>query len=486
VYGTRLLVNESPVFATTMDRAPMTDGQQIGLFYHWPLYERGYGRFQKLYMDSANELPFYEPRAERSGFIGGHLLAEGLHSFRIDTRDISGNLASVSGEFVFNHPPSFELDAGPSGLAMVPEDPTRVFKVFVSGRRFSGERWSTRIIHPDPLSRSRTIPVPYEAGQFDIVRIVAENVYGTSSAPVFWVSSGPSLPAARAWLTWEAEDDLVRFTVQTDGIFTAPPAVSLIEGGVERLIGVRAEDVHLYSGAYRPSAEISGVRTLRTAVTANGRPDTLEAAQELWPVLPESAGRFSLAGGDLLLEFEAGSLFGPAFLRLEMDDEEGVPVYRIQPTHTVLRSSVRAGIRAPGAGERSGMFVRRRRGWSLFGRGPADSAGYIWGTLTRALGDVAVLPDASPPLLHSVTVDRRNDRRPVISFRWNDDRAGVDYQSLKLYIDSVLCIPEVDGEHRRAVYRPPAPLPRGPHLLTILLKDNLGNPTTVDRRFVVH
>jgi hypothetical protein len=54
-----------------------------------------------------------------------------------------------------------------------------------------------------------------------------------------------------------------------------------------------------------------------------------------------------------------------------------------------------------------------------------------------------------------------------------------------MYIDGVVHIPDVDGEHRRAFYRPPVPLSRGPHLLTILLKDNLGNPTTGERRFTV-
>ena len=103
----------------------------------------------------------------------------------------------------------------------------------------------------------------------------------------------------------------------------------------------------------------------------------------------------------------------------------------------------------------------------------------------RALGDVAVLNDSTPPVLSALRVSRRADARPVISFRWHDDLSGVDYQSLKLYIDGEVCIPEVDGEHRRAVYRPPVPLSRGPHLMKILLKDNLGNTTTGERRFVI-
>jgi len=54
-----------------------------------------------------------------------------------------------------------------------------------------------------------------------------------------------------------------------------------------------------------------------------------------------------------------------------------------------------------------------------------------------------------------------------------------------MYIDSVVVIPEIDGEHRRAVYQVNDPLERGSHHLTIRITDKMGNTSEVERRFTV-
>jgi hypothetical protein len=85
-----------------------------------------------------------------------------------------------------------------------------------------------------------------------------------------------------------------------------------------------------------------------------------------------------------------------------------------------------------------------------------------------------------------ISIARASTRRPFISFRAGDDLSGVDYNEVKVYIDKVLAIPELDGENRRAFYQVTDPLSYGPHQLTIRLKDKLGNFTEVERRFTVH
>jgi hypothetical protein len=71
--------------------------------------------------------------------------------------------------------------------------------------------------------------------------------------------------------------------------------------------------------------------------------------------------------------------------------------------------------------------------------------------------------------------------KPSISFRFRDNLSGVEYKEVKVYIDGIVVIPEIDGEHRRATAQPPSPLAKGSHRLTIHVSDRMGNRAEVER-----
>jgi hypothetical protein len=131
----------------------------------------------------------------------------------------------------------------------------------------------------------------------------------------------------------------------------------------------------------------------------------------------------------------------------------------------------------------TGLFIRRRGGWSLVGRPGEDGA--LHGKIHRELGEVTALDDDTPPSVSRLSVTTARRGVPVVAFRYSDDLSGVDYDELKLYLDGTAVIPEVDGEHRRVRYQADLALAYGTHLVSIRLKDRLGNLRTHDHRFVL-
>jgi hypothetical protein len=111
---------------------------------------------------------------------------------------------------------------------------------------------------------------------------------------------------------------------------------------------------------------------------------------------------------------------------------------------------------------------------------------YLVGELERTLGEIAILTDATPPSVTRLTLPLRYAKRPhVVSFTVRDNLSGVEYKDLKLYIDGVFAVPEIDGERRRVTHRFAEPLTRGSHTVVIRAKDRVGNERNIRRAFFV-
>lgn len=145
VYEFEFQVDGTTIFTSRRDRFPEDETRQVGVDFDWALWKERKGRFQKLYVDEGNTLPFYDRRNEFDGVVALKNFSEGLHKFKVIASDYSGNASELTGMFVLNHPPevAFLSAAAGSVTALVPNSRS-VASVEVSTRSFSSRRWSVK------------------------------------------------------------------------------------------------------------------------------------------------------------------------------------------------------------------------------------------------------------------------------------------------------------------------------------------------------
>jgi hypothetical protein len=228
-----------------------------------------------------------------------------------------------------------------------------------------------------------------------------------------------------------------------------------------------------------------GLRRIVAEAEVNGRLVTANDEFDLFPLTPHNAGTISLDGGNVVLSYDSASVFETVLLEMtkRVDSEE--ERYTLKPENTVLNKPLRVSVAATQAKHGQGLFWRGLSGTELLASAASDSGTMFQGTISRTLGDLSLMTDDTPPRISHLSITRTSGRRPRITFHYGDDLSGVEYNELKMYIDSVIVIPEIDGEHRRAVYQAADPLERGSHHLTIRIADKMGNTSEVDRRFTV-
>ena len=485
VYSHRLSIDEVPYYTVTLDRVPLNDAQQIGLYYDPELIEEGEGRFEKLYMDSPNDLPFYAPRIPNAGTIHSSLLREGPHRFSIVSSDIEGNIASVTGNIIVTQPPRFTLMASGTELKIVTPEPKSIHRVFLSAKRNSESGWNILPVSPAAGRDPDTFIIPCPTDNYDVARIVAENKFGVASAPRFHFLHKPVAANGSLSIRHEFQEDFVRIFLTASGDFTSAPIVEVSEGNQQRSVEMTMLSMNTCVGTFKPSATMIGAR--RTVARAEIDGNFRQAYDEfdLYPVVRGKTGTISFDGGNLTIAYDSLSVYKTLFLRINKVADGDGPRYRLSPEHAVLRNAITVMLRTDSTATQTGLYFRTRGRWGLLSTRRGTGGTILAGDLHRTLGEVAMLVDDTPPTISRLVVGSLARGKPTVSFRMRDDLSGVDYNELKMYIDGIIIIPEIDGEHRRAFYRFNDPLKRGSHLLSIHTKDNQGNTSTVERHFAI-
>lgn len=479
-YGNSLLIDGKSVFEVRLTRTPARQAHEIGLYYDEPLLEDHRGRFEKLFMDLPNDLPFYAPRTEAAGIVDEATLVQGAHAFTIVTTDFNGNTAQVSGTLIVTHAPGFTVEKRADDLLIHFFEPGGVRRIDVATRTLTSP-WMSRTYVPAFRDSSATMSIPLPTGRTDLIRVTAENIWGAASTPRIIVLPSSPGPAQVMRLTCDPREEGIIVRAASDGAFTTPPTVSVGEGAERYTVVMVPVDAGEYRGWFRPGTGFRGSRVFSAEAAVNGLPVQAQAAIDLFPIVPFSAGTLDLDGGRLRIGYDSLAVLRPLFLRYAKSVSDEGTVYSLAPEAVILRDGLTVSINDSGGGHR-GMFFRNGGSWEFIGSG--DSVPTT-GSITRTLGDVALLTDDAPPAVSQIRITGTSGRRPLIRFRFSDAMAGIEYDDLKVYIDSAVVIPEIDGEHHRAQVQPPESLERGSHQLTIHIQDRMGNATTAERRFVL-
>jgi hypothetical protein len=285
-------------------------------------------------------------------------------------------------------------------------------------------------------------------------------------------------------LRLEQGDGFVRVVVKNPGS-TQGVRAEVIEGHSTRAIPLQNLSPTLQVGAFVPSPECAGAREVNVRFHRQSKEEVLSESWNILPLIPGSSRSFVLDGGNLRVEYGSNAVHSPLYARYWREGSGAHIIYRFEPGRAVLNGGFTVAIRRTSGDSKEALFIRTSRDWSILRTVQPDTGSWITGRVHRFLGDIAALRDEEPPSITNLRIDQRPNRRPLISFRFQDNLAGIEYQQVKLYIDSVMTIPEIDGEHKRVFCMPDASLERGSHRLSIRLQDKMGNVALFGRTFNV-
>ncbi len=482
VYGHKLFLDDSLLYMIRLDRAPSTDDYQIGLYYDYNLMSEEEGRYEKLYMESPNRLPFYQPRQVGSGIINTEKFRQGTHRFKIVTSDFAKNTTEVSGVVVFSRPSDFSIAASDGSLSILPppENPDLRFRLFAKSFQKNKSAWVEYTVPPSGIPFQYSI-IPRS---FDLIKIVALNNFGTPSLPRFVYARKTKTSITSFELSHEVKQGFVRFFVRTKSPLVSLPSMSVYEGNGTRAMSLSPINFDLYTGTFKPEAAHNGRRTLIFEHETNGRLQKTDYELNLQTILPTRSSEISFDGGNLILVADSASVFRTTFMEIQKR-RDGRKRYSLLPRFAILDRGVTVKIKTESDGHHQSIYFRGRSSrWSL---SPTQRSGeYLVSQLNRMLGDVTVMTDSRPPTISRLSVPTRSKKFPhIVSFRVRDNLSGVEYKELKLYIDGEFVVPEIDGEHRRVVNKLEHPLQRGSHTIRIQVKDRMGNTQEVRRSFKV-
>ena len=126
------------------------------------------------------------------------------------------------------------------------------------------------------------------------------------------------------------------------------------------------------------------------------------------------------------------------------------------------------------------------------GEGRPDNCGGAWRgdylvTKVRQFGDYCVMVDNTPPSVTPVVFDNDMRRKNSMSFRIRDNFAiggSADHMSFRGTVDGQWILFEYDRKRNRLTHTFDGRIGAGEHLLRLVVKDDRGNETVLERKFV--
>ena len=479
-------IDDSTIFTMQLDRVPNDDTKEIDLDYDLPSINAGAGKFQKLYIDAGNSLPFYDHRPEGTGIINTAALREGMHNFAIDCFDFAGNRAKLTGRISVAHKPIIQLvNVSDNAINVEGNLLASISKFVVLGKRISESHWNQHTLAQGRFqATSDGMLLPVNSDKYDMLKILAETETGVQTTPLFYFKKKPNGAHADASLSIVPERDFTRLTLTTKGIFTAMPDVKVKEGFATRAIHLQPVDLNRYTGVYIPSDTYEGERSINVTVEVNGHKEETSKSIELFSIPTGKPGSFSFEQGEMLVSYDSGAVFKPLYMRISRDYEGGTPIYVLEPQDVLLDRGITVSLPDnPNARKKHlGLYFRGTHGWVFQTDKLDNNRAFFSTTISRTLGEFAVFGDDVPPTVGRLRMFPGKEKVSG-SFRYGDNRSGVDPEQLKVYIDGSMVIPEIDGEHSRAYFMNDTPLPSGKHKLLISVRDRAKNESTLERIF---
>ncbi|MGA9406177.1 MAG: M23 family metallopeptidase [Bacteroidota bacterium] len=488
VYAFEFQVDGTTIFTSQRNRFPEDETRQVGVDFDWALWKEKRGRFQKLYVDEGNTLPFYNRRNEFDGVVALKNFSEGLHHFKIIASDYSGNSSELTGAFVLNHPPTVEISrVNDESVTVYLPHSRNVAAVEIGTKTFSSRQWNVENYDTRTLElKEDSLSLPGSLDGADVVRAVARNIWGTRSFPVYYFLKRP--PATgKAELSSDVDGSFLRVWIESGTPFSEIPSLQAQQGNITASIPLRAIDMNNYSGVYRLSPTFSGMVYLKAFCEIAGKQSEVFDSFSLTTISPDREGTIQSDDGNMTVTFEPGTVYAPLHPTIEKISETR---YDVQPGDVLLQGAIKATLRYPEEYEsdkKIAMYVNNGGGWKFLATDRVPQTHTLTLRNGHTLGTFGILRDEQPPKIKRWRASSFNVKgRPVFSFSVRDNLSGVDDDEINVFLNGVRVIPEYDPEKKIVFYIPLDPLPRGHYSVQVEVKDRVGNAAHLARTFSVY
>ena len=488
VYEFEFQVDGTTIFTSQRNRFPEDETRQIGIDFDWALLKEGRGRFQKLYVDEGNTLPFYNRRNQFDGVVALKNFSEGRHDFKVIASDYSGNSSELTGTFVLNHPPDVEnFRATATAVTALIPNRRNVSTVEIGTKTFSSRRWTVEDYDAYGLDwKNDSLTLPARLQGADIVRMVAKNIWGTRSFPAYFFLTRPSVSES-AEISADVDGSFLKVDLQSQGPFSETPSLQVQQENSVSSIPLRAVDCNEYTGVYRLSSTLQGIVYLKAFYESAGKRAEAFDSFVLNTISSDREGTIRSGDGNFSVTFEKGAVFAPLHPTIEKLSETQ---YDVQPGDVMLHGSIKATMKYPEeyeSDEKAGLYVSDGGGWRFLTAERNRLAHTLELHEAHTLGTFAVLRDDRPPVISRWRTSSFNAKgRPIFSFHVRDNLSGIDDGGINAFLNGDRIIPEYDPEKRIVYYVPFDPLPRGQYTVDIEVKDRAGNAAHLAKTLTVY
>jgi Peptidase family M23 len=487
IHRIELYLDDSLCHSMELNTIPNNETNQIDIHYDLASIIDGYGRYQKLYIDKGNALPFYYPKQIGSGIINTDEISEGLHNYRIVCYDIADNMAELTGTFFANHRPELHFNSfDATTLRISTIRATPFVKFLLYGKRTYQPSWELHTLTKERFDiEGKTVVLPVNTKPYDVIKIIGITASGSESEPLYHFIKKPNGPERTVHTDVRFLDGEIELILTTPGIFTESPDVILHEGQTSHNILVKPVDLSKYTGAFSPADNQQGKHSITIHAEINGRPVDIDREITFYSIPSDRNGSLNIPDEDIIIYYDSAAAYKPSYFFLKKETDGRIITYTPEPKDILLNNGITVSLPTGNFkdDDHIGLYHRSSGGWIFLTADRTRGGKYMSAKINRMLGEFAIMPDETPPSIGRLRVHAAGGKLSA-SFRYHDNLSGVDPDEIKMFIDDGIIIPEIDGEHRKVTYLSTERLPAGAHYLKITVADRMKNKYEISRRFV--
>ncbi|MBN2092588.1 M23 family metallopeptidase [candidate division KSB1 bacterium] len=535
-YSIKLFVDEKSVFSAKFDKFSYNQTNQIYLDRNFRLLRRGVGSFNNCYIDSGNQLSFYNPSKTGTGTIyseplltinhesaisdtviqlpDSQNLSNQFHQFRIELADFHQNISTISGTFIPQQQPVLIPDIEIidqskvilTNLNELIQDGCQNLDILIS--RNSGRSWLPTVRWPNKKSNiirnhtnvmNDTLIIGQLIGQSSgaqILKINGKHQNGLPYRPYYKIlKSNRKVTYQSAFFTCHTDfyDNYMLFDIAVSLPVIEPPSLTIqvATGEINDIPLIQTELTNYKASYVLPDQIRSQLKIELWGITVDGRGMFCEKFFDLTSINPKTGGQVRSADGGFQVNFMPQGLYRSIYTQIYEETPGNSnnlqyfsPVYRVEPFDIPLKKNARISIKYPShydRPEKLGIYSNSNGNgnWHFSGNN-LDQINQTVSTYVSEFNTYVLIEDILPPEIQFI-IPREGQQlsnRPIeFQCKILDNLSGIpdNPMAIRMYLDGKWILSELEPERKLVIHKPDAPLSKGKHTLKVVVKDRCQN-----------